>query len=59
MSGLERPKWFDKLLDEEEPEGCIGCGAIAGCCEFYPHCPGSPDWKPGEEGPMGIHTDGL
>jgi hypothetical protein len=30
----------------EDPPGCLYCGAIAGCCDFYPLCPGSPDWKP-------------
>ena len=30
----------------EDPEGCIACGAMAGCCSLYPHCPGTADWKP-------------
>lgn len=32
----------------EDPPGCITCGAIAGCCDKYPNCPGNPDWKPDE-----------
>lgn len=32
----------------EDPAGCIACGAIAGCCDKYPNCPGNPDWKPVE-----------
>lgn len=39
-------KWLEKCGDD--PQGCIGCGAIAGCCEKYPNCPGNPDWKPEE-----------
>jgi len=35
-----------KLIEtDEEPEGCIICGAIAGACLQYPNCPGNPDWK--------------
>ena len=30
---------------EEDPPACPGCGAIAGCCDKYPNCPGNPDWK--------------
>lgn len=35
--------WLDKFPDD--PEGCIACGAIAGCCKDYPKCPGNPDWN--------------
>lgn len=36
--------WHAKFKDLPEPEGCIACGAIAGCCAQYPNCPGNPDW---------------
>lgn len=26
----------------EDPEGCSYCGALAGACSVYPHCPGGP-----------------
>jgi len=32
-------RWVDELPDEE-PNGCIACGAIAGTCSSYPNCPG-------------------
>jgi len=31
--------------EPEEPSGCPGCFAIAGCCSSYPNCPGNPDFK--------------
>lgn len=40
-------EWLEKKIkeDPEEPSGCTFCGAIAGCCDKYPNCPGNPDWK--------------
>lgn len=43
MSDEDFKLWLDKFPDD--PEGCIACGAIAGCCTEYPKCPGNPDWK--------------
>lgn len=39
--------WLEKCGDE--PEGCIACGRIAGCCKQYPNCPGNLEWKPAPE----------
>ena len=33
-----------KIKEDDEPEGCPVCGAIAGCCDSYPQCPGNPDF---------------
>lgn len=51
--------WLDSL--PEEPSGCIGCGAIAGCCSSYPNCPGNPNWgKDGADAvPKSVETDGA
>lgn len=35
------PTWISKFGDIE-PEGCVYCGAIAGCCSDYPNCPNGP-----------------
>jgi hypothetical protein len=35
--------WLEK--HDDEPEGCIACGRMAGCCEKYPNCPGNLEWK--------------
>jgi hypothetical protein len=41
MKLLVSDEWLRKrLADEDEPGGCSHCGAIAGCCEKYPDCPG-------------------
>ena len=45
MTDEEFCQWLEKFGDDE-PSGCIGCGAIAGCCDKYPNCPGNPEWKP-------------
>ena len=38
---MQLPKnWLDKFKDIDEPSGCPACGAIAGCCNDYPNCPG-------------------
>lgn len=29
---------------DDEPIGCLSCGAIAGCCDKYPNCPGNLTW---------------
>jgi len=34
--------WLEK---HGEPEGCIACGAIAGCCADYPNCAANPNWQ--------------
>lgn len=41
--------WMLKHADEDEPEGCQACGAIAGCCDKYPNCPGNLKWEPPAE----------
>lgn len=28
-----------RYADDDEPEGCPRCGAIAGACDAYPNCP--------------------
>lgn len=47
MKLLFSAEWLRKKIadDPEEPAGCPGCGAIAGCCDKYPECPGNPEWK--------------
>lgn len=37
MTDEEFIKWLGKF---PEPKGCLGCGAIAGCCKDYPNCAG-------------------
>lgn len=56
-------EWVDRVTrsDDPEPAGCIACGAIAGCCDKYPNCPGNSNWELGR--PEGIarmdkHTPG-
>lgn len=48
MKLLFTPEGLRKKLDQDpdEPSGCIACGAIAGCCDKYPNCPGNSEWKP-------------
>lgn len=36
--------WLESKPDE--PDGCQVCGAMAGCCGKFPHCPGNPNWSP-------------
>lgn len=45
MTDEEWQQWLLKRVDDEL-EGCETCGAVAGCCNRYPNCPGNPDWKP-------------
>ncbi len=36
-------EWLMSKLENgtiEEPGSCIACGAMAGCCDKYPACPG-------------------
>lgn len=43
MKMLIDADWLRKKAKEEEDVGpieCPHCGAIAGCCDFYPKCPG-------------------
>lgn len=35
-----------KIADDPDELGCVGCGAIAGCCASYPNCLGNPQWSP-------------
>jgi hypothetical protein len=44
----QKREWVERMGELGDPEGCTGCGAIAGCCDRYPNCPGNPDWKPPE-----------
>lgn len=44
MKLLISKEWLRKhLADEDEPGGCSYCGAIAGCCDKYPNCPGGQE----------------
>lgn len=38
-------EFIDSFKDADDPPGCVGCGAIAGCCKDYPNCPGNPNWR--------------
>lgn len=39
----EIAEWLNR---GDDPEGCVACGAMAGCCKDYPNCPGNPEYRP-------------
>ena len=41
MTDEEFIKWLGKF---PKPEGCRGCGRIAGACINYPNCPANPEF---------------
>lgn len=43
MSKKQFRAWLVKHGDD--PQGCTSCGALAGCCAEYPHCPGNREWR--------------
>jgi hypothetical protein len=44
--GMTREKWREWLEKYgDDPVGCIACGAMAGCCDAYPNCPGNEEWR--------------
>lgn len=50
MQMLFTNELMKKAMEDDEPTGCLACGAIAGTCVDFPNCPGSLDISHSAEG---------
>ena len=50
--------WLRRVSrEDDDPSGCPACGAIAGCCDAYPDCPGYVEPPTDEE--MSLYGKGT